>query len=456
MKKSEKAKSMKRPKPRIRISSTGAFLILVFLGAFILGIFMNIEGSGSGEFNRYSGPVLPMTSLNGAEGVDVTRNVNFDFSPYQNTNEYALLAKGAAGISDTYVLTNTTGEHKTLELVYGFQGSFIDHSDEFPTITVNGVEIHPRLYPSVDMEERIWHANNFDNYSRILEENNFLGIAIQQPEELDIPVMAYHFTELSYNGTESALDPMLILRFSLDENTTVWTMGADAFGTEDDGRQRMMFRVDGGEAWILTMGGSLIDPVFIGNKDFNITETSALDGITYKQETFETTLADAIWKLAQKYDFWAIDGFDSNPNSGFMTPELLMDGAVQRIWDYQEPFEQIRLIDGLFYDVITEPRMMYLVFPVELGAGESITVEASYIQEPSRDISGPKNYREGYDLATKLGSNLNFTVLTSSLSNTNLIELGKENFGFDLKNGITEVNLDLQIEHYYLEVKIKK
>lgn len=450
---------MKNQEPKKRISSTGIILIVMLIGMWLaLRMFINPSGSGSGEFNSYRGPVLPMTSLNGSEGVDVKRNVDFDFSPYQNYKDYSNLGKGAAGITDTYVLTNTTGETKTLELVYGFQGQFIDHPEEFPTITVDGVEIHPELYPSVDTEELVWDAHNFDRYSQVLTENDFLAIALQQTEELDIPVTAYHFTDLAYEGNEVAGFPMLTVQFSLDENTLVWESGRVSSQTLDDGRQQMMFRVDRGEAWVFTAGGTLIDPEFGGNKDYNITETSAIDGVTFKLETYETTLSEAICGLAKDYDFWAIEGQDTYPNTGWLTAELLVDGTVKRIHikDYMIFSDQLIDIDGIFYDVVTDSCMMYLVFPVELEAGQSITVEAAYIQEPSLDISGPKHYREGYELATKLGSDLRFTKLTSTLSNTAPIELGEQNFGFDLENGIIEVSLDLSVERYYLEVKIKE
>ena len=435
-----------------------AYLLLLFLGAFILGLFMNTDGSGSGEFNSYRGPVLPMTSLNGAEGVDVKRNVDFDFSPYQDATDYSTLAKGATGITDTYILTNTTGETRTLELVYAFQGQFIDYPEEFPTITVDGVAIQPKLYASIDSEELVWNAHNFERYSQVLTENDFLAIAFQQTEELDIPVTAYHFTDLAYEGSDVAAFPMLTVQFSLDENTIVWESGRVASDTLDDGRIQMMFRVDRGEAWVFTAGGTLIDPEFGGNKDYNITDTSAIDGVTFHLETYETTLSEAIRGLAKDYDFWSIEGLDTYPNAGGLTPELLMDGTVKKIHakDYMKVSDQLIDIDGMFYDVVTDSRMMYLVFPVEMTAGQSITVEATYIQEPSLDISGPKHYREGYELATKLGSDLHFTELTSSLSNTDPIELGDQNFGFDLEKGITAVRLDLHIERYYLEVRIKK
>ncbi len=450
---------MSDQKPQKRITSTGIVLIAFLIGIWlVMRMLINPGGSGSGEFDSYRGPVLPMTSLNNAEGVTVRRNVAFDFLPYQYENDYSALGKGAAGITDTYILTNTTAETQMLTLVYGFQGQFIDHPEEFPSITVAGIRIQPELYPSVDADKLVWNARNFEHYSHTLEENDFLSIALRQPDEPEIPVTAYHFTDLSYSGREVVSVPMLSLRFTLDESTTVWTMIADEFGTEEDGRRRMMFRVDRGEAWIYTVGGTLAGLEFGGNNGYNISAASAIDGVAYQLETYETTLGDAIQQFAQNYDFWSIESHDAYPNAGGLTPERLVDGAIKRIHtvEYSGASEQIRSIDDLFYEVITEPRMMYLVFPVELEAGRSVTVEAAYIQAPSLDISGPKNYREGYELATKLGSDLHFVELTSSLSNTARIELGKQNFGFDLNRGITEVDLDLQVDCYYLEVKPKR
>ena len=449
---------MKKQATQKRSIIIGVIIFALICGIWaILQMLINPFGSGSGEFQSYRGPVLPMTCINGADGMDVTRNVDFDFYPYQDGKDYSTLGKGAARITDTYVLTNTTNKPTTLELVYGFQGQFIDHPEEFPTITVDGAQVIPVTCPSVDSNRLVWNANNFDEYSQILEENDFLSLAVQPSVELDIPVTAYHFTDLTYSGNETLVYPMLTVRFSLDENTTVWTMIVDEFGTEDDGRQRMMFRVDRGEAWIFTVGGTIADFECGGNRDYNVTESSTIDGVSFKLETLETTLFDVIHDHAQDYDFWSIEGQDTYPNCGAMTPELLAAGAIKRIQtdSFEESPERIRLIEALFYDVITEPRMIYHIFPVEIGPSESVTVEAAFIQEPSLDISGPNDYREGYELATKLGSNLHFTSLASSLSNTDIIELGEQNFGFDIENNITEVTLDLQVERYYLEVRVK-
>ena len=77
-------------------------------------------------------------------------------------------------------------------------------------------------------------------------------------------------------------------------------------------------------------------------------------------------------------------------------------------------------------------------------------------KEPSFDFgcSGSENVGlQGYDLVTRLGSNLDFTAQTAALVHTDSIELIRQNFGFDPENGVAEVALDMETEHYYLEVR---
>lgn len=59
----------------------------------------------------------------------------------------------------------------------------------------------------------------------------------------------------------------------------------------------------------------------------------------------------------------------------------------------------------------------------------------------------------GYDLVTALGSNLTFTQQTARLEDQGQIEIVRQNFGFDIANGINKVSLDLNVPHYYMEVK---
>ena len=77
-------------------------------------------------------------------------------------------------------------------------------------------------------------------------------------------------------------------------------------------------------------------------------------------------------------------------------------------------------------------------------------------KEPSFDFacSGSENEGfQGYDLLTGLGSTLKFTGQSAALLNAENLEIAGQNFGFNLENGITTVNLAPETEHYYMELR---
>ena len=69
------------------------------------------------------------------------------------------------------------------------------------------------------------------------------------------------------------------------------------------------------------------------------------------------------------------------------------------------------------------------------------------------DYYGDDKNKDGYDMATQLGSNLTFTEQTASICKHEQIEIIDQNFGFDPKNGITTVPLHLNQEHYWIQVR---
>ena len=58
-------------------------------------------------------------------------------------------------------------------------------------------------------------------------------------------------------------------------------------------------------------------------------------------------------------------------------------------------------------------------------------------------------------MATRLGSVITFDSQKASVSGFDSIRIIAQNFGFDLNNHITEVELDLNEPHYYMEVMKK-
>ena len=102
-------------------------------------------------------------------------------------------------------------------------------------------------------------------------------------------------------------------------------------------------------------------------------------------------------------------------------------------------------------------RVLYLSFEVTVPAGGSVEVCVEQFKNASFDFhcSGSESVGiDGYDLVTSLGSNLTFAGQSASISNYDVIEIVRQNFGFDLAGGITSVPLDLNEPHYYLEVRV--
>jgi hypothetical protein len=101
-------------------------------------------------------------------------------------------------------------------------------------------------------------------------------------------------------------------------------------------------------------------------------------------------------------------------------------------------------------------RIFYLKAEIIIPAGESVTLNAQFPKDASFDYFCANTENRGiygYDLMTALGSNLNCTEQTATLLDRGQVEIVRQNFGFDLENGVTTVTLDPEEAHYYLEVK---
>ena len=113
-------------------------------------------------------------------------------------------------------------------------------------------------------------------------------------------------------------------------------------------------------------------------------------------------------------------------------------------------------IEDFISESFTMDRVSWVSAQVTVPAGGSVTVEASFAKAGSFDYACAHTKNRGvygYDLVTELGSNLACTAQTATLADRGLITIVRQNFGFDLKNGVNTVPLDPDTEHYYLEVR---
>ena len=109
-------------------------------------------------------------------------------------------------------------------------------------------------------------------------------------------------------------------------------------------------------------------------------------------------------------------------------------------------------------DVDAVDRVFYLEAEITVPAGGSVRLTAEMTKKGSYDFycAGTGNRGVyGYDFVTGLGSNLICAGQRAAIEDRGLIEIVRQNFGFDLENGIKTADLDPTQEHYYLEVRPK-
>ena len=442
-------KQQKNQRPKITVKPKDILAGVMILG-LILGIYLFVNPGQPGEYINYAGPVLPLSSISGGEEITAVRNVVLDFGAYadRELDNY----NGYITVTDSYMLTNPTSEAVTVELVWGFEGQFTDPGTQIPAITVDGEPVEGRIYPATDNGELVRNAYSFEKYAQVLTENDFLAEAMAGAPLWDVAVTVYHFYDVAYTGEPVTGKPYLDIAYKIGPDTALWVRDYDVMGMVD-GYYHLKFHADRGEVWLYVIGEDLLEMEAAGSRGSNVTldavSSEALEGVVYELEIYESTFMECLSEYIGEYQIEPDS--DLGQRYDLMTKQMLFDGAMKRIvgTNYQNLTMDVHSMQTILGDVYSNIRMLYWVFPVEIPAGGTVTVMGTYDQECSRDYGAT---RHGYDVATTLGSNLNFVSQTATVANSQYVlwDDEEQNFGFDLENGVTTVALDLTVERYFL------
>lgn len=450
-------KNEKRNRRRSRRISGGDILALLVLACVIWVIpsFLldKTNPDGLGEYGIYNGPILPLSSLSGGEGLEVSRDVTLDFAIYYELKEYSH-APERVRVTDAYTLTNPTEQTVTVKLSWPFEGRL---SEQLPVITVDGEPAQATVWPAKALNDGKGGINDFGEYAAALSEKDLLAEAMAPAQTWDQTVKVYHFYNLNYEGEEREVPPMLGISYKYSNKTNLWMRSCDMSGIAD-GREHLYFDLDE-DVWLYVVGEDLQE-LEIGGAivhTFGIHTASQAEGVTWEVETFDASFSDCLWEAVQVYTC----GEDC-PGGALVTPEMLYNHTMGEIAEKKQMPGNSYSMEGYFYELYTDQRMLYWVFPVEIPAGESVTVTGSYVKK--RHYFSDE-VRHGYDLATTLGSDLHFTEQKVRLVNTEPVAIMpryedgqvkgfRQNFGFDLHKGITEVTLDLTQEWYYVDLMV--
>lgn len=483
-----------KPRPILRrlakpLGAIAALFAVAVIGVGV-GVTLGRGGNGAAEaggggadglsYMNYIGPVLPLTVLDGGEDITAERHINYDFSPYADSYY------GEIRLSDSYTLTNTAAEDRTLTLAYPLAEQLSSYADRLPTITVDGKTMEMSYYPgaytggymgvwgkkdpegTVNMDP----LSSFEEYRALLSDDGYMKMALGELPVLDQPVIVYEITDPVILTAEEkqGVNPTLAFSFTSDEEkTVVMTYGMNgmsrdskkhysrhSFGVNEPGERHY------GEpefAYVILMGEDITGYTLQGYEDGGCDRGEEID-ITATVNRLEMTLGEFL--MARIVENRADRDSTSEHATigdaiisdevylGLAAELLLRDGILSE--HGAERYRWGRLED-ILSAVHHNDRILYLTFELTIPAGGHVTVDCEMIRDAHEDFVGEKMGLGGYDMATTLGSDLSFTVQTASVTSTEGIEIVEQNFGFDLTKGITEVVLDLNIDHYWMEVR---
>lgn len=431
------------------------------------------HADGATTFMSYAGPVFPLTLREGDPTITATRNIAYDFAL---ANEDDLRVWGSH-VTDSYTIHNSSAEDKTLRLIYPFAGSFKELAKQMPAVTVEGKAVSPTLFPGgysggftsvygaddPDGSANILQLNSWEDYKTLLGSGSYMADAFADDPILSRQVTVYAFTDFEaplaeYDAATQAVS------FTMDpEKTQILLYGFNGGEYGDHGERRFSYfvpnatRPESDEKYLIVIGDDIGAYSLQGYKNGACEKGNELDGVsatvTRTQAALSDVLRDVVGNFLSVYD----------NGEGFAVSEELFLGAVSAfLQEYGITSQSVRdrYESGMLEDIISETRnlgrVFYLEFPVTVPAGESVSIEATLHKEPSFDFActGTDNVGvQGYDMVTRLGSNLQFTELSASLEHTDRIEIVGQNYGFDLENGLQRVALDASSEHYYLEIR---
>lgn len=468
------------------------------------------EGS---TFMSYAGPVFPLTLGEENEAITAERDITLDFAPWVpvwESNEERLsnrtwlteeerqevlknyeelypeggrwLRSDDILVTDAYTLTNHSDTDQTVTVLYPFASSLSSLDGRQPALTLDGAEVEGSLRIGAYSGgfEGAWdgalgggsegsvnldYAESWEDYRDILSDGSYLERAMGPlPDLSGVPAIVYRFTDPWGEPEDDDVgipNPTIRVTFSLDyDRTRVLTTGFHAgMYDRENGIMGKGFSIPQPgelhptEEWCLIVVGEDISDIatqgyVTGGWD---TEETIEAGVT--MERYETDLATALRTLYLDERWAELEGqpgLTYEQYCGLAFDYLLAYGLLS-----DEPME--RYDDGMLtMEFSRVDRVCWLEAQVTLPAGGSVTLTAAMTKEASFDFACANTANRGvngYDLVTKLGSNLVCTEQTATLADRGQIEIVRQNFGFDLENGVNTVTLDQAQEHFYLEVR---
>lgn len=418
------------------------------------------------------GPLMPMTFTEVNGNVTADRDITYDFTDSP--------ANGIATIVDQYVLTNTSSEAQTFTYLYPYTGYRYEILGNKPVVTVDGIEKMPAIengiykdYTAYGEASSYLQLASTDDYHTMLNDD----VAGTAPK-VDEGVMNEKVTvyEFGYPFEEEAVYPTkmcTLVRVAKENMNSVYCVNMSLlyedemyvyygylYDEEEDFKETcmlyhkpMLIFMDDAPDDITAFNGYLNEETWDYMPD---------DEISVEVNVYECSFSELATELAST----KLEGTEYASDEEYK--ELFIDKMMIMISDsilYRRSGVELDTVYYMtgpncdlawFVDEAWRPYGFYLLKDtITVPAGESITIRfeydriGKYWEEPEEKYKGIF----GYDNTPNLGTNITFTGQSAAIADNGDVEIVEQNYGFDLENNIREVELELDVERYYMYVR---
>lgn len=402
-------------------------------------------GTGDGEhFTSYQGPILPLTAVDGGDGLSIYRDISFEID---STMQF----------SDQYTLENPTDDDITITAAYPFVGSLSELT--VPLAYVDGEAAETQLRcgsfaggfygfasPEAGSNERwnIAYMESFEDYQALLEDGTYAERALDSDYDLNQPVTVYYFETTGSSDEQAAT---IAVSMNLNSDTTVLSYGFNGLSQDDKGDTTFSYFIRHGSLrMLIVLGQDIGDFTVQGYENGACDPGTELEDISADWTREETTLGQVLEVIAGEYPDYDRELFLQAMAEFLMAYGQLSPDPAER---YDSGY-----LDTLISDAASADRIFYQVLEVTVPAGASVTLTFEGEQQPSFNYydTGDITLR-GYELATTLGSSLTFESQTALLENGTDLTAEKDDFGFDFDAESSSVTLDQSIDSYELIIR---
>ena len=445
-------------------------------------------------FVRYEGPVFPLYSMEPVSDITVERDIDFGFSPYVNkTQTDTVVMNGVEQtfsyethesmslVTDSYRLFNSTNDDKQITLLYPFVGKLTDTYQEVPVVSVNGKTIEADLkigpfsgtftgageQPPVKTTFNISDLKDWEGYKKLIE-SGYIAMTMDELPELDRKVIVYELKDRYAEDYSGA--PYLNISFKADTGkTTIMTYRFNGYSLKNSGERSYGGFIPkeyssgyGKSAYMIVLGEDIGDYTLKAYTNGGC--DTELEGAGCTIVRYESTLDEILGRLykeyADEYIGYSSEKSDDSKNIfNSISDEYNLGLLAELMGSYglisDAPVN--RYSDGSFemiaQDALVMNRLMCRSFTVDIPANGEVTVSMQMKKQASINLMNDNTMIDGYDMVTSLGSNLEIKSTKVSLSDIEPVDIPEQDFGFDIVNGKTSVDISTENDHYSMKVR---